>query len=183
MIRTIERREFCAGLAATLTTIGPGGCGRSSPTTPSQAPLDQAASLAPVPPTSMPTEPVPPPAAATVAPIPIVEGRLIGDELHVPVDEGHALSDTWGAARVQVARHGIVLDILLTRTSAATFTALNGVCTHEGCVVSTVARPVFVCPCHGSRYDHNGAVVRGPAPAALPRFATGFVARVVVVRM
>jgi ubiquinol-cytochrome c reductase iron-sulfur subunit len=41
-----------------------------------------------------------------------------------------------------------------------------GLCTHMGCV------PIkddegWLCPCHGSRYDNSGRVVRGPAPKNL----------------
>ena len=43
-----------------------------------------------------------------------------------------------------------------------------GVCTHLGCVVPWVqAENKFICPCHGSQYDKNGTVVRGPAPLSL----------------
>jgi cytochrome b6-f complex iron-sulfur subunit len=45
---------------------------------------------------------------------------------------------------------------------------INAVCTHLGCVVpwNAVAKQ-FQCPCHGSRYDSTGKVVRGPAPLSL----------------
>jgi len=45
---------------------------------------------------------------------------------------------------------------------------INAVCTHLGCVVpyNTVEKQ-FQCPCHGSRYDSTGKVVRGPAPLSL----------------
>lgn len=43
---------------------------------------------------------------------------------------------------------------------------LSAVCTHLGCTVRREAEG-FVCPCHGSRYDAEGRVVDGPAPAAL----------------
>ena len=45
---------------------------------------------------------------------------------------------------------------------------LNAVCTHLGCVVPWVASAnQFQCPCHGSRYNNEGKVVRGPAPLSL----------------
>lgn len=44
--------------------------------------------------------------------------------------------------------------------------AMSAVCTHLGCTVRT-AGDGFVCPCHGSRYDHDGKVTGGPAPASL----------------
>jgi len=46
--------------------------------------------------------------------------------------------------------------------------AISAVCTHLGCVVPWVrASNKFCCPCHGSQYDENGKVVRGPAPLSL----------------
>jgi len=46
--------------------------------------------------------------------------------------------------------------------------ALNAICTHLGCVVPwSEANNKFMCPCHGSQYDPEGAVVRGPAPLPL----------------
>ncbi len=49
------------------------------------------------------------------------------------------------------------------------FYAISSVCTHLGCNVKK-GGPGFTCPCHGSQYDENGRVVRGPAPASLPWF-------------
>ncbi len=45
--------------------------------------------------------------------------------------------------------------------------AVSLVCTHLGCIVNT-SSDGFECPCHGSRFDRNGAVTRGPAPQPLP---------------
>ena len=46
------------------------------------------------------------------------------------------------------------------------FTALSLVCTHLGCTVDENASG-FSCPCHSSRFDENGHVMRGPADKAL----------------
>ena len=46
------------------------------------------------------------------------------------------------------------------------FSALSLVCTHLGCTVEQKDNG-FACPCHGSRYDTNGNVLRGPAQKPL----------------
>lgn len=47
--------------------------------------------------------------------------------------------------------------------------AVSLVCTHLGCVVKQGADG-FQCPCHGSLFDFDGKVVKGPAPSPLPWF-------------
>ena len=44
--------------------------------------------------------------------------------------------------------------------------AISAVCTHLGCVV-TYADEGFDCPCHGSRYNAAGYVLKGPAKLPL----------------
>lgn len=44
--------------------------------------------------------------------------------------------------------------------------AISLVCTHLGCLVHPEGDG-FTCPCHGSQYDADGTVVRGPATQAL----------------
>jgi cytochrome b6-f complex iron-sulfur subunit len=46
------------------------------------------------------------------------------------------------------------------------FTALSLVCTHLGCTVQEKPEG-FTCPCHGSRFDEEGNVLRGPAQKQL----------------
>jgi nitrite reductase/ring-hydroxylating ferredoxin subunit len=48
--------------------------------------------------------------------------------------------------------------------------AVSRVCTHLGCIVKSETDG-FHCPCHGSRFAPDGAVVKGPAPKALPWLA------------
>lgn len=49
------------------------------------------------------------------------------------------------------------------------FAALSSICTHRGCTVD-LGGPGLACPCHGSQYDRQGNVTRGPASRALTRY-------------
>jgi Rieske Fe-S protein len=62
----------------------------------------------------------------------------------------------------------IIDDIVVTQPSAGVFKGLSAICTHAGCTVSEVAGPTIKCPCHGSRFNLDGSVARGPASAPLP---------------
>jgi len=58
--------------------------------------------------------------------------------------------------------------IVITEPQAGSFKAFTAVCTHQGCIVSTVSGGTINCPCHGSRFIIvNGSVVNGPAPSPL----------------
>ena len=60
---------------------------------------------------------------------------------------------------------------VVVQPRAGTFVAFDAVCPHEGCTVAYVApEKLFVCPCHGSRFNgETGALVNGPAPRGLTR--------------
>ena len=60
------------------------------------------------------------------------------------------------------------------RTGPGTFDAFSMACTHEGCLTSITNAAQFDCPCHASRFDSNGDVVRGPAKRPLTRLVTSF---------
>jgi Rieske Fe-S protein len=49
---------------------------------------------------------------------------------------------------------------------------MTAVCTHNGCTVGVAggATPSLACPCHGSAFDLNGQVTRGPAGRPLQHF-------------
>jgi Rieske Fe-S protein len=49
------------------------------------------------------------------------------------------------------------------------FAALSPICTHLGCTVE-IEESRLVCPCHGSNYDREGRVLRGPAEQPLARY-------------
>ena len=59
--------------------------------------------------------------------------------------------------------------VVVTQPTAGEFKAFSAVCTHMGCIVSSVSNGTIDCPCHGSQYNiTTGAVVAGPAPRPLP---------------
>jgi cytochrome b6-f complex iron-sulfur subunit len=50
--------------------------------------------------------------------------------------------------------------------------ALDDRCTHLGCRYKwNPERRIFECPCHGSEFDIQGRVIRGPASRPLPRMS------------
>ncbi len=59
--------------------------------------------------------------------------------------------------------------LILFQDDNGFFKALSSRCTHLGCQVRP-ARNFLTCPCHGSTFDLQGGVVRGPAQKPLPRF-------------
>jgi Rieske Fe-S protein len=58
--------------------------------------------------------------------------------------------------------------IVITQPHAGTFDAFTAICTHQGCIVTTVSGGTINCPCHGSKFSiANGSVVNGPASSPL----------------
>ena len=79
---------------------------------------------------------------------------------------GTALANTGGTALVTSS----LGTMLVVRSGTASVSAFTATCTHQQCTVTGFTEGVFQCPCHGSRYDTNGAVVRGPSTQNLRRF-------------
>ncbi|MHC4077764.1 MAG: QcrA and Rieske domain-containing protein [Planctomycetota bacterium] len=48
--------------------------------------------------------------------------------------------------------------------------ALSMVCPHLGCLVDRQDNGNYTCPCHGSRFDAEGAITGGPSPRGLMWF-------------
>ncbi len=59
--------------------------------------------------------------------------------------------------------------ILLLRRDSGEFEAIGSRCTHLGCRVRPTGH-VLSCPCHGSAFDLDGTVLRGPAQKPLNRY-------------
>ncbi len=81
-----------------------------------------------------------------------------------PPVPGQALSST---TDIPVGSGKVVGDTIVTQPTAGQFDAFIARCTHAGCVLPSVSGDTIDCPCHGSRFDLFGAVLRGPAMAPL----------------
>lgn len=70
-------------------------------------------------------------------------------------------------ADVPVGSGVIVGEVVVTQPSAGVFKGFSTVCPHAGCNVSKVENGTIDCPCHGSKFNLEGAVVQGPAKEPL----------------
>jgi Rieske Fe-S protein len=70
---------------------------------------------------------------------------------------------------------GKIIDgkhIVITQPESGSFRAFSAICTHQGCIVSSVSKGTINCPCHGSKFSiKDGSVVNGPAPSPLASIA------------
>ena len=63
--------------------------------------------------------------------------------------------------------------VFLLNTGESQVLAIDSTCTHLGCRVSWDPESETIrCPCHGGVFDRFGAVLAGPPPAPLARYAT-----------
>jgi nucleotide-binding universal stress UspA family protein len=71
--------------------------------------------------------------------------------------------------------HGAVIEVsgrrlAIYRDQAGQLSAISPRCTHMGCTVDwNDGASTWDCPCHGSRYDPYGEVIRGPADRPLAK--------------
>jgi Rieske Fe-S protein len=72
-------------------------------------------------------------------------------------------------------------QLVVTRPSASEVRVLSAVCTHQGCLVDSVANGRISCPCHGSAFSLTGDVTSGPATRPLPATTFSVVDGVVTV--
>jgi len=69
-----------------------------------------------------------------------------------------ALNSAGGSALI--SKYGIII----ANTGNDVFVALDSTCTHQGCTIGyNKTSNNFPCPCHGSVFSTNGAVITGPA--------------------
>jgi Rieske Fe-S protein len=136
---------------ATRRTLLRGVCGASCATALTACGAGRDAT--PPPPATTTPAAVAPPPVTTVAPAPTTAAPALAATSDIPVGGGKVFPD---------------FRLVVTRPSAADLKAFTAICTHDGCLLNSVADTTINCPCHGSRFAiTDGAVVRGPAVRAL----------------
>jgi glycine/D-amino acid oxidase-like deaminating enzyme/nitrite reductase/ring-hydroxylating ferredoxin subunit len=56
--------------------------------------------------------------------------------------------------------------VAVARSEDGRLCAVSAICTHQGCVVGwNRAMQTWACPCHGSEFDIEGQIIRGPRPS------------------
>jgi glycine/D-amino acid oxidase-like deaminating enzyme/nitrite reductase/ring-hydroxylating ferredoxin subunit len=61
-------------------------------------------------------------------------------------------------------------QVAVSRNADGSVTMVSAICTHMGCLVDwNEAERTWDCPCHGSRFRPDGAVIGGPAETPLPK--------------
>ena len=106
-----------------------------------------------------------------------------GGMLRVKLSDFPALQNAEGSVRLALnaftvnGPSGAFYPVLVNRGSGNQFFALSSRCTHQSCVVPTFDASFgsSVCPCHGSRFRNNGAVMPGsPAGSNLQPYTINF---------
>ena len=96
-------------------------------------------------------------------------------------DAGNAALTQVNGALIGDAPHDTIRVIRVTDT---TVIALSAICTHAGCSMDFVpASHLINCPCHGSQFDEDGQVVRGPARKALRSYAATLANNVITITL
>ena len=131
------------GLAGAVSACGSGGPSSSSAGTPAGAP-----------PATTGAGSAPSSASGGGGSTAGAQGSALATTSEIPVGSGKIFTSE---------------KIVVTQPNSGDFKAFSAVCTHMGCIVSTISNGTIDCPCHGSQYSiSTGAVVGGPAPSPLP---------------
>ncbi len=120
-----------------------------------------------------------PTAPDTSTPLPNQGAVVVNNTAVAIIDAASPLAAVGSAALVQTPS----ASYLVTRTGATTFAAVTAVCTHFGCIITRYENQLYACPCHGSLFNANGTVARGPASQPLQQFATEFASERLTIRL
>ncbi|KAB2878721.1 Rieske (2Fe-2S) protein [bacterium] len=97
-----------------------------------------------------------------------------GNSLSINIEDYPELKEAGGYKVLKEVAIGDMTDsIIIVRKSDTDFLVYSSICRHKKCNVKyKKERDLFVCPCHGSTYDINGKVIKGPSQGDIPKYKT-----------
>lgn len=87
--------------------------------------------------------------------------------VRLPVRNHPQLEQPGGSLKIRPA--GLDTPLYVLALEAGAYAVVSPVCTHLGCIVN-IDGAQLLCPCHGSTFARDGAVLRGPAERPLRRY-------------
>lgn len=99
-----------------------------------------------------------------------IQATVSNGTITITINQDSPLASVGSAAMVQYNGG----SLLVAHTGDTSFTALTTICTHQQCTITGFQNQLYTCPCHGSQFQTNGQVARGPAASPLHSFQTQF---------
>lgn len=107
--------------------------------------------------------------------VPVTGGRV-----RIVLANHPELAAAGGSLKLQAEGEADPMYVLALEGGA--YAVVSPRCTHRGCIVD-IHGARLVCPCHGSTYDREGKVLRGPAERPLTRYETSVADGVLDIRV
>jgi|SRR5690625_1459474 len=101
----------------------------------------------------------------------LIRAEVHGTHAHVVAAQLHPQSTTLVYVDHLRASLAITRNQIVEPSAVDAWHTLLLVCTHRGCNVAP-DRVGYICPCHGSRFDDRGNVLKGPASEPLITLAS-----------
>ncbi|MCL4548314.1 MAG: Rieske 2Fe-2S domain-containing protein [Bacteroidetes bacterium] len=113
--------------------------------------------------------------------LPRLSGTEANGTLTVNIDPNSALTKSGNAAIIGYSKGTLLVD----HPSDTTYNVLSSICTHQQCSIDSFdsSSGEFICYCHGSRFDVNGAVRQGPAISPLAKYSSQFANNQLIIRI
>jgi Rieske Fe-S protein len=101
-------------------------------------------------------------------------------QLDITASAYAALSTVQGAVKIPDPNDSSK-PAIICRTGAATVSAVSSKCTHKGCETEMPQSGTITCLCHGSQFNLNGDVLKGPATVPLKKYSASISGNIITV--
>ena len=103
-------------------------------------------------------------ASIPVASVLRLKNMMAQEKLAININRLEKLKKVGGSVLLKIKGQ----PVLFVRENKEVVRGVDPTCTHQQCTVDyDEGKNIFICPCHGSRYDLEGNVLKGPAEKPL----------------